>query len=1204
MIPFRPELLTQNEGATPDGLSVIEASAGTGKTFAISHLVPRFLLEGVVARLDEIVLVTFTNDAARELSDRTRKVLELLAGDPAPHEPKDAPGVHELRTQFPSPEHRRCIQAALLDIDLLTVSTIHSFCQRIIQSEGALCGIPTPPELTPNNEPLVEEALYDLWAQNLAPDPILSAIAKFQNWSLRADQTAVRQMLSLDEFVLHPPPVPLEEIRDRLAQGPDAFTADILAELTSFLAEVPKDKWNKAAGGQTERDAAVHALSHREEFAAWVGSLEFLAGLGMSRGGMIAAKGASQKALIERASALTAVQLAREILELLRGISWSWQAQCADSIRATVAAALHKNRQVTYDDLIRIVRDALAAPSTGEELASRIRSKFRLALVDESQDTDLRQFEIFRKIFLAPAAPLARVVLVGDPKQAIYEFRGADVNTYLEARSQAGGRVYTLDATYRSPAPLVGAVNALFGRQHSFLKEGLEFSPARSALTGDIRLESGEDTDAARVEVWMVPDSESKDFSNKSLRTTRIAGVVATQIAALISSGAKLVREGSDASPVGPEDFAVLTNTHNEAEAVRQALADRGIPAIRAGAADIFCSEEAAELQLLLRALLEPRSRRLRSSALATRLLGRTSDDLRSLAEQPEAEEDLAQKFVHWHEILSRSGIAAVLAEIDASEEMTLRLARTREGERRITNLRQLTDLLQQAALDLGGGPAPLLHWFSQEIAGAGDRAGSDERQQQLESDARAVQVVTMHAAKGLEYNLVFCPFLWGMPPERLLKGVRKLAVPNQTPRLVHAGLLGTEDPDTMALTRATLEDRLRLAYVAITRAKVKVWICAGACDGNGPVSALDWLFRPADTKDFSDWIEHFEKKQRGSLHSEGLSTICEAFPEARDFLLSRPLPPANSTRVKWQVAREACVLHAAPAPPIPPPWGITSFSALTKEKDPKSDPISRLHDAPNFPLEGTSDQGPEKSLPRDVAAIFSVPGGPRLGTAIHDWIESWDFSEVDRSALSQHLGRYALPDPKGREPGWLAHAVWTALEELRGALLPGIDAPLAEVCPKPSASEWHFHLPIHEVLTSQKLADTFRRHDVDSRYLSRLDELPAASLAGYLQGFVDRIVFHGGTWGVIDWKTNFLGPGPEAYDLEALTACAYHSHYFLQAHLYLVALRRWLGPSARIAGAWLVFLRPARSGTSEGILPIQPSGALLADLDTLFFKP
>lgn len=1169
------------------GLSVIEASAGTGKTYSISHLVPRFLLDGSVGSLREILLVTYTNDAARELSDRVRRVLEKLYAPADPDEEHSDNGIFRLREAFPEERRSLVIGRALLEIDRLGVSTIHSFCQRTLQIDGTLCGLPVLPDLIPDADEAAEMAMRDIWEGQIAKSSFLAELAATKGWTVEDGIDFVRKTLPLISPVPVPEVMGFKEAIKCLEALAAQLTPQVWESVEYIFAQVPK--WNASKAPDEEgRIALIAKLKGANSFFT-PGMMEAVGAISQSPS-WVEAKSKVGKALKSELSETAAISLCNEAIAILNSLHWEFQVDSLESVRKTVENTLRTNRQITYDGLIKTVFDALEGPAR-HMVAARLRQRYKVALIDESQDTDPRQFQIFRRVFVGfeGEEPLGchRLILIGDPKQAIYSFRGADVNTYLQARKEAGSNAFQLTKTFRSPAPLVEAANAFFVRPNSLLKEGLDFSSATSGLDRDVHLVVDGKESHSRIDSWIVGDEDAGDYSNGANRLPLIAEAVAAEIVRILNASATIVDGCKESSRiVEPRDFAVLVNNHFQAATVTETLKEHGVPAIRAGAADVMDSDEAKDLLSILKAIEKPKPKRLRNAALSTRLLGYNT---RNLIELTKDDDSVLDDFLRWKATLQRNGVAAVLAQIDLEMEVTKRLAATENGERRITNLRQLTDLLQSAYLEHGNHSGQLLHWFAQEIGRSEESTQSDDRQLQLESDADAVRIITMHSAKGLEFPLVFCPFLWA---SRKISGIQCLASPGKPLRLVNTGL-PIPDEIREELFRADLEDKIRLAYVAITRAQVKVWIHGGANAGkNYEPSALDWLLRNDPLVEFSEWKSSTAESGKGALHTAGIELLQE---QSKDPDLIALLSPPQPVIQQWenQVEDLAEPLLSLLPPIIPDPWILTSFSSLTKEKSPHG----------NIEVLPPEVSAGEESFPSNP--FFSAIGGTMVGTAVHDWIQGWDFSPPDLSAIERHLKQYSLPANPFDQENSFHVAVGGMLEELRGALLSGLDCTIKEACPLSDSSEWHFHLPIlrKEGLSAHSIASVFAQHG-ESEYAALLSELPADQLRGYLHGFIDRIAFHEGSWGVIDWKTNKLGTHLSDYSEGSLRSCAMSSHYLLQAHLYLVALRRFLGPKAQIPGAWIVFLRAVRAGTSEGILHVRPSEALMEGLDELFSQP
>ena len=691
------------------------------------------------------------------------------------------------------------------------------------------------------------------------------------------------------------------------------------------------DAGSQAAHVQAIRTARDYRSPGFADAVEWVSGLEDHINIQVKEG----------KALQAEAANLAIINAAAEIVASVERLHWDWQNGCVASVRQRVAAALRRSRQITQDGLVLTLRDALGS-TVGKTLVQRLRERYRVGLIDESQDTDPRQFEIFRSIFIGVKGekppPEHRLVMIGDPKQAIYGFRGADVNTYLRARQQAE-KVFTLTKTYRLPPPWCGRSMRSLSASNRCSRPAWNFTPRsldRQGTPGSTSMASRARAGSRRGSSRM-----AARFAAPAARE-RIASCLASRRrSSVCSRAAKFAMDHRRAPPVQPRDIAVLTFSNSEAEAMATALRARGVPAVVATGEDVMATEEAAELLRILRALNEPRRSGLRYSALATRLLGFGLDRLQDIQRNSAKDDEILRKFDQWQLCWERKGIAAALAWMDEEELITARLAAVESGERRVTNFRQMVDLLQAASQEHSPRPEHLLRWLEQEIGRAGGQVAADERQMQLESDRAAVQGLTMHKSKRLEYSLVFVPFLWASHPGN---GIRVLASSGEGVKdnLVHERL--AEDSVRHSLAQTAFEDRLRLAYVAMTRAKVKLWLFGGEMgtpnNSKGIVNAhpLDWLLRDgsapvATPAEFVAWSAPAAGSGRGSRHLAGLGAL---FPDNSGELLLVKEPPEPSPEI-WSPSSGpgAAGLRALPMPVIPPVWSVTSFSSMTYEANP-----------------------------------------------------------------------------------------------------------------------------------------------------------------------------------------------------------------------------------------------------------------------------
>jgi exodeoxyribonuclease V beta subunit len=1210
------------------GLTAIEASAGTGKTYSISHLVPRLLLEGHLPDLSKLLLLTFTKDAARELAERVRRVLTRLAAPAESDEGTRYPHVAALRQLSAAPGPRARLERALLDLDLLAVSTIHAFCQRTLQQEGSLCGMPVLPEVTTEDSEFLTPIVRELWLATLSTDPALAALATVQGWGLDGALTLINTLRRAQRPQPEPVVPKFAALRASLEVLCQKLASEkLLASVSALLGRVTE--WNNGVENSAAALERIHPLhaGNNQQLAYWQ-SVASAAELPRK----ITARKKEAKALKAEVQENLWFAALTELQSVAARLEWSWQQQLAAEALPKLAQVMAQRRLITQDGLIGALYHALHRPGSdgaaqSDRLAAHLAERYHVALIDESQDTDPRQLAIFQRIFLAPAHS-RRLIFVGDPKQAIYGFRGADLSSYLAARAHADTG-YSLTHTHRAPEPLVASINSLFARSGSFHQPAMPFTPAVSALNYDRQLLRGE-VPCSRLEAWVVPPEAGAAFASKGRRESTLSARVASTIVELLRIG-KLRTVYTDArppkiEPVTPGDCAVLVATNAQAQAMAEALQSRGVPAVVNSGSDVFATEEARELHTLLLAVLDPRRTRRLRSALATRLLGLDAAALASL-ETPDAagaqpSVSWLSQFMRWNERWVKHGLATLLADFDRPESpVTHRLALVPlTGERRATNYRHLTDLLLEASREEAPRPGEIVRWLGQQIARAEDRSQAEERQLQLSSDREAVQVATVHKAKGLEYPLVFCPYL--AAPLIESKGVAQLPAAaaggeaSQADLLVNFALLD----DTARAERsrqqlaAQLEERLRLTYVAVTRAQVRVWICSYSPARSDLGSPLDWLLRPeaeaATHPAYSTAWVALAKGNRSARHSAALQALGAQREDAAPASGPAPLitfraPPPETSELhlaNTPVPGTPLELTALASPPVPPSWQITSFSTLTKEK--------HAHGAPLATDSGdeAADSAPAPVEPGAPPPEFlSAPAGAAVGTAVHDWIETWDMSPPDPAALTRHLASARLPAPAPDQPAW-EQSLGGLFAALRLIRLPGCGPyPLHELCPEPHGSEWHFHLPLAGELTVGALARCFSEHSAPEHrvYAPMLAALSEDRFHGLLQGYIDRLVRHDSTWGVIDWKTNRLGPTLVDYDEAALLRCAMESHYLLQAHLYLVALRRYLRAlgvaDTSVAGAWLVFLRALAPDQTRGVLHINPPAAMLDALDSLF---
>jgi exodeoxyribonuclease V beta subunit len=1107
-------------GELPEGVTVLEASAGTGKTFTIAALAARYVAEGI--RLDRLLLVTFTRMATGELRERVRERLvaterelsRVLAGAAPTTDDK----VVALLAEGPVEEvrlRRDRLSDAVSDFDAATIATTHGFCLEVLGELGTLGDLEPDFTFTETVDDLREEVVDDLY---------------------------------IAEFYAH---------------GQADFDREEAGAIAKLAIDHPTATLHPAADEPRERPR------RRREFA----------------------------------------------------------------LRAREELAARKRRLAVmgYDDLLTRLRGALYGPN-GQAAATRLRERYEVVLIDEFQDTDPVQWDIVSRAFGSPPTTL---VLIADPKQAIYAFRGADVYAYLDALEAARTR-NTLTTNHRSDQRLIDGFDALFGTAR-LGHERIVYRQVQATTAHRRPRLLGAPVEAALR--LRIVDRRSGEVVRTGggwaeINTTRehVACDVAQDIVAVLSSGARIERRRDDGSslatiPVAPGHIAVLVPFHKNAALVQKHLEAVGVPAVINGAGSVFDTEAAEDWLTLLSALERPAYPPRARSAALTPFLGWSA--ARVAAADEDELEVLHQRLHAWARVLRTRGVAALTETVLLGEGVPARLLATLDGERRLTDLGHVASLLHHAASADGLGVAALTGWLRTRRAAVGEE-GSDEMTRRLESDADAVQVLTIHRSKGLEFPIVYCPFLWD--PGRKLDGsfpVYFHGPDSGGKRGVDVGLEGSEyfRHRGRYVSERRGED-LRLAYVALTRARHQATVWWAGAWRNGETSIARLLFGRGEDGQIAEKVE--APKDDGAAFAR-VQEIAAGAPDAVNVEWSRlPSPEAQFSApapepATLSVARFERALDRT--------WRRTSYSALTAaahEAWVGSEPEQHaLEDEPPGPVPvagealGAADGWPEVPL-----AAMGV--GTAIGTLVHETLEAVDFAAED---LETAIGE-ALREARARGGVELgceleAAAVGLALA-LRTPLAGALEGvPLAGVGREDRLDELGFELPLaggdrpraHVELAhlGTLLAERLPADDQLARYPARLaDPQIASRLSGYLTGSIDlvvrRVVAGVPRFSVIDYKTNWLGGFDQPltawhYRPAALAGEMQRAHYALQALLYAVALHRYLrwrlagyDPGVHLGGVHYLFLRgmlgpdgPLVGGARPGVFSWQPPAGLVA---------
>jgi exodeoxyribonuclease V beta subunit len=1177
------------------GITLIEASAGTGKTFTIAGIFVRLIIENR-ATVREILVVTFTEAATAELRGRIRQMLADALAAFATGTSED-PFLAALLAQHPGSAAgvQRRLDAALRGFDEAPIYTIHGFCQRTLKDRAFESGALFDTELIPDQSELLREITDDYWRNHFySAEPALLGSALEGN--LGPDQL----FNVLEAAVRHPElhfistaaGLPLREAQTALLAAFDAARQLWRAEeKTIRLYFGDGQTWGNHPYNSTVEmeahfaglDLCFNGSGAADVFKSFrvFSAPELAAGLSKRRKG----NQPPPHAFFEGCERLLCAQQNYRLALLHDFVSHA---------RAELPTRKQDRKLQSYDDLLTRLRDALRGEGAAP-LTAQLHARYQAALIDEFQDTDPVQSEIFHRVFGTPSSLL---FYIGDPKQAIYGFRGADVFTYLTARKQTARR-YTLVHNWRSETGLVRGVNTLFQQSRQpFVFSGIDFEPVEARGQSDETPLLIDGQRPASLQFWFWPREGDRKSVSVARMEEQLPDIVAAEIAKLLAGKAVLGDQ-----PVRAQDIAVLVMKHRQAGLIREALQRLNIPSVLHTEASVFDSAEARELRRVLAALAEPGRERLLRAALASDLCGVDGPALNQLSTDEVTWQNTLERFSAYHQQWLERGFMIMFRDWLQGEDVRQRLLAYGDGERRLTNLLHLGELLHRAELERHLAPAGLVRWLADQIHT--DERQGEEHQLRLERDDSAVRLITIHKSKGLEFPIVFCPFAWRRSDvdSRAARNTYEEEVcfhQGEPPRLFvrDLGSADFEANKTRALAE-NLAENVRLLYVALTRARHRCSVVWGAFN-QAESSALAWLLhQPPEATEISptQLAEHFRGLTDAQLRAD-LNRLVRGSHDAsgRPAIEVIDLPSAGAER-----------LTPAPAPldqlrPRPftaiirRDWRITSFSGLATGRNAEPPDYDAIPTTAPAPAEPAQD-------------IFAFPVGTKAGTCLHEIFEELDFTSPDRSARLDlvveklRVHGYSATDWREVVTGAVERALHVPLEIGRP------DFTLSRVPPTARLNELEFYFPITE-LSTEMLRETFAKETPAGEFLEdwprRLDFTPAN---GYVKGYIDLAFQFEGRFYLVDWKSNWLGDRIEDYHAAALRRAMNLEFYALQYLLYTIALHRHLqlrlpnyDYERHFGGVRYLFLRgidPARP--HFGVFSARPARALIERLSQQF---
>ncbi len=1190
------------------GSRLIEASAGTGKTWTIAALYVRLVLghgeeNGYNRALHpaEILVMTFTRAATRELSDRIRqRLVEAAAAFRETSSDTRDPFLASLLENYPEPQDRlraaHLLTQAAEAMDEAAIFTIDAWCQRMLREHAFDSGCLFDEELVASEDKLLADAMRDYWRHHVYALEEASLLALRECWpDFSALEARIRQLAPRAAMLEPVPDMPLEQL---IREGRERLLAQLAPIKSAWRARALRmQQWmneqrqltpkgfngNKLRTTTVEKWFAALLTWTHDPCLIWPDERFEKAWIRLTPAGLQDAF--NKDFSVDIPADFAEFDALREQLSLISPLDHLLWRHAAIRVAERVAELKRSTRQFGFADMLVRLKDALEGDN-GAMLKRVISRQFPIALVDEFQDTSPDQYRILDLLYdVADTPPEYGLFLIGDPKQAIYGFRGADIYSYLEARRATAGRHYLLDTNYRSCAALVEGVNHLFlhaegkdGSMPGHAKGAFGFGRGKDtplpfhAVKASDREESfvrGKQENAA-ITLWchagetMTAQTQYRDY---------FAAHCAEEIVDLLNDAQAGFMKGSEFQRLQAADIAILVRDRSEASAIRQALQQRLVASVYLSDKDsVFHTSQAADVLRWLHAVASPLDSRLARAAFATATMGLPLSELAELASDDLTWEARVEQLKEWRQVWQRQGVLAMLRRLLHALELPARLLQQAGGERSLTDLLHLAELLQTAGQQLDGEQA-LIRWLAEQIENEAD--SSEERILRLESDAGLVKVITVHKSKGLEYPLVFIPF-----------GV--------TARAQHrdAGFYESVDEDgkkvirftcTEEMTRRQQEERLRedlrLFYVAVTRARHAVWLGVTSLKDKIDQSAFGYLLAGGESVTSARLRECLQQ----AYESCAAISIEDAPAELPLTLLDREemqKPLATVPRYSASFERD---------------WSVGSYTALTR---------SLAHvPAPVTSLEEKLFDDDAGSLPMKVqgASWHRFPRGARPGQFLHEqleWMAKEGFPIIHAADFDRQLAQ------RCERAGWSHREedVMAWMKQVASTVLPPLDIALCDA--DKVVPEMEFWLPATGLDTAA----------LDSACRSLLPEnVPCAGLGerqlrGMLRGFMDLVIHHQGRYWVLDYKSNALGSGDADYHGAALAQAMASHRYDVQACLYLLALHRLLkmrlgehyDPARQLGGAVFYFVRGAANENTRGCYHLQPDTALLERLDGL----
>lgn len=1191
-----------------DGVNLIEASAGTGKTHALAGLYLRLIIENKLTP-QQILVITFTNAATAELKGRIRNMLNSAKQAFQTGEAVDELFQSLLRIYSDEEKRKsvlRQLTGVLANYDETAIHTIHGFCDRILRENSFESGMMFDAEIISSQQHIEEEFAADYWRSRFYENhPLIIKYALYRKFNKGKLLKIIREAADKPDLLIIPdlkqPDInDLETDYDRFLKTFKEFRETWKNKRSEIITLLGNESLKKNIYGKQVEKIIIEAdrISSIDEPSIPLPSiLEKLTGEKIRKE---TKKGSAppehkifhicddlfrQAAAIERTLNSHLLYLKKEFLEELKN---------------KLPKIKQDKNVLYYDDLLLQARSALDG-NTGLKLAEILRDKYKAVLVDEFQDTDPVQLAILESVFIKDKKEKGTPVFyIGDPKQAIYSFRGADVFAYLKAVRQASNK-FTMMNNWRSEEGLINAVNTIFGYSgNPFIYDEIEYIKVSKPQASETKslLISGQRESAMQI-LFLPAEEETGECVPVNVTSARekiMHGVVA-EVAGLL----KLSREGKafiGDEPLRESDIAILVRKNAQASDFQNALNDAGIPTTLRSNQSVFKTAEAEELKRFLLGVVRYENDGLLLAALATSLSGLNAADIARCIDDDHLMEKWRSKFRYYHDCCCQNGFLTMFYLFLEREHVRPRIMSYQDGMRKMTNYLHLAEEIHLAQIEEKMNMAEVLRWFdsmkSSEFVG-------EREQLRMEDDKNAVRLVTIHKSKGLEYPIVFCPFVWEGTDDAS-KYELFCFHDEQNDRQLTCDLDSPENGShVIQRQKELLAEESRLLYVALTRAKNRCCFAWGNIR-NIKSSALYHLLYSAVDNDSNDnnltnesMLERVRSLSMLAPHDINISSI-------NDSVIIPPCVPNQTMSNLSGRQFNGNIDHS---------WKIASFSYLTSVKKTQHEEMRPIAEEEYYGNVFHHEKVNQENM-------FSFPRGTAAGSLLHEILESVRFDKVAddeiKTVISEKLLKYNYDNK------WVSAISRMVVEIAKLNLNPGenyfagnMDAfTLANIEQDKYLKEMEFYFPVKK-LSLRKIIKVLEKYSItgsDRPNSISPGGLNFSDLRGFLKGFIDMVFEYKDRFYLLDWKSNYLGADFADYTPDLLKDYMRKSSYVIQYLIYTVALDKYLQTKIKnysyennFGGVYYLFLRGINSNMEEnnGVYFDRPDIAVLNELKELF---